>query len=80
MANRKTAVESGVGVRIYIEHGQFEVWVGPAGDLADDNIENAFIAGTGATRDTAVSDAVRDLQIIVDALQSPPGVVTEVTI
>lgn len=61
-----------IGTRIYVEDGEHEVWVGPAGDLEAGNVINAFIAGLGQTRDDAVADAVRKLEAVVEALQAPP--------
>lgn len=64
---------SEISARIYVEDGLYEVWIGPIGDLEDDNIINAFIAGLGATRDEAVADAVRSLEAITETLQGEPG-------
>lgn len=36
-----------------------------------------FIVGGGATRDEAVAEAVKDLEVAIEELQSPPGVVDE---
>jgi hypothetical protein len=61
-----------IGTRIYVDDGEYEVWVGPASELKADYISNAFIAGMGQTRNQAVADAVRKLEAVIDALQSPP--------
>lgn len=60
-----------IGMHIYVEEGEYEVWIGPAGDLSSDNIINAFVVGTGATRDEAIEMAVRELETLVEQLQSP---------
>ena len=70
-------MDMGIGARIYEDNGEFEVWIGPAQDLADDNIINAFVAGVGSTRDEAVGKAVAGLEALVEHLNSPPGVVAE---
>jgi len=57
-----------ISSRIYFEDGEYEVWVGPAGDLEADNIKNAFIAGMGHTREQAVADAVRALETATTTL------------
>jgi len=63
-----------ISARMYLENGEYEVWVGPAGDLERDNIINAFIAGIGSTRDEAVAAAVRELEALTVALQEPAEV------
>lgn len=68
--------ERDIGARIYVEDGEYEVWVGPASDLADDNVKNAFIAGIGPSRDEAVAHAVRELEGVAALLQTPAGVKT----
>lgn len=60
-----------IGTRIYEDNGEYEVWIGPASDLRDGNIINAFIVGIGSTRDEAVENAVRELESVTDALQAP---------
>ena len=65
-------VTGDIGVRVYYDAGEYEVWVGPANDLKFDNIVNAFCAGIGASRDAAVADAVRELEALVAVLQARP--------
>ncbi len=60
-----------IGMRVYCEDGEYEVWIGPAGDLESGNIINSFIAGVGVSRDEAVGNAVRDLEALVEHLQAP---------
>ena len=67
-----------IGTRIYIEDGQYEVWIGPDSDLRDDNVINAFVAGVGDTRAEAVADAVRELEAVTALLQGPPAGIVEV--
>ncbi len=69
-----------LGVRIYVDSGEFEVWIGPALELSSNNIINAFIAGVGPTRDAAVMDAVRELEHVTALLQAPPDSVPVVNV
>ena len=57
-----------IGTRIYHENGAYEVWVGPSQDLQSGNIINAFVAGIGDTRETAINNAVQSLQLAVSRL------------
>lgn len=73
--------EHGYGVVIYKDGSEFEVWLGPTQDIVHDNIINAVCIGVGATRDEAVSDAVQELEGLVNLLQLPPETIrlTDVT-
>ncbi len=59
-----------IGTCIFRDGGEYEVWVGPAGDLRNGNVINAFVAGVGDTRDEAVADAVKELKAVVAGLQT----------
>ena len=61
---------------IYQDGEDFEVWFG----VDVDNIINAHVIGSGSTRDAAVTDAVHELESALEALQSPPGVIREVSL
>ncbi len=73
-----TKTEEDIGARIYMEHGQYEVWIGPASDLESNNVINAFVAGIGSTRDAAVTEAVGELEAVLERLQGPPALITVV--
>lgn len=68
-------------IAIVRDEDSYEVWCGVDG-ITDKsvNIVNAHIIGTGETRSAAVAAAVEHLESVLDALQSPPGVVREVDV
>lgn len=68
-------------IAIVREEDGYEVWCGVDGITETSvNIINAHIVGTGETRQEAVANAVTHLELVLDALQSPPGVVREVDV
>jgi DNA repair exonuclease SbcCD nuclease subunit len=77
VAGTRTTLEGDLSVFIARDTFQFEVWIGPAEDIANFNIINACIAGIGSTRDEAIADALRSIEAVAEYLQSPPGVIPE---
>lgn len=54
----------------------WNVWISlPDHDPVEDSY--GFIVGSGSTRDDAVASAVRDLETLLERLQSPPGHIRE---
>jgi hypothetical protein len=49
--------------------GDWEVWLQLAGDVEPPS-GNTICIGTGATRNEAIADAVRDLEDVVEQLQT----------
>lgn len=53
-----------IGIRLYHDQHQWEVWIGPKSDLGDDNVINAFILGIGQSQEEALSNAVYELAAV----------------
>ncbi len=70
------SINGGSALLIQRGEGDWSVWI----SLPDHHpIRDpfGFIIGSGATRDEAVADAVKGLELLVDRLQGPPGTIRE---
>jgi len=59
-----------LGLRIFEDADGFEVWLGPAEDLAANNIKNACIVGLGPTHASAIQDAKLELAELSELLNT----------